>query len=59
MLRLGLRLLVASLFLAAVGWLAIGHWVWEAVRLSSVVCLALGMLLLILNYLRTPDPSGG
>lgn len=59
MLRIGLGLLVVSLVLAAIGWMAIGHWVWEAIRLSSILCLALGMLLLIVEYVRTPDPSGG
>jgi hypothetical protein len=45
--------------LAAVGWLSIEHVFCEAIRLSSMVCLALGFLLLFLNYLRTPDPAGG
>lgn len=58
MLRLGLRLLVAALALAAVGWLSIDYAFFEVLRISSVACLTLGFLLLFVNYVRTPDPAG-
>lgn len=58
MLRLALRLLLAFLVLGAVGWFGYLSLFTEVVRVLAVGCLALGMLLLILDYLRTPDPSG-
>jgi hypothetical protein len=58
MLRLGLRLLLAGVVLVAVGWISLAHWVFEVIRVTAIGCLVLGMLLLIVNYVRTPDPSG-
>jgi hypothetical protein len=58
MLRLALRLLLVSVVLCAVGWLSLAHWAFEVVRVAGVGCLALGIVLLVLDYVRTPDPSG-
>jgi hypothetical protein len=58
MLRLGLRLLLVSVVLCAVGWLSIAHWAFEVVRVAAIGCMALAFVLLILDYVRTPDPSG-
>lgn len=59
MLRVGLRLLLAALVLMAVGWLSLEYVVFEVIRVAAVVCLTVGMLLLIVDYLRTPDPTDG
>jgi hypothetical protein len=58
MLRFSLRFLLLSIALCAVGWLSLAHWAFEVVRVAGVGCLALGLVLLILDYVRTPDPSG-
>lgn len=55
MLRLGLRLLLASVALAGVGWLSIAYPVFEALRLASVVCLTAAFGLILAFYVRTPD----
>ena len=57
MLRLGLWLLFASVGLTLVGWLSLAHWVFEVIRAAAMGSLALGMLLLLVEYLRTPDPA--
>ena len=59
MLRLGLRLLVVAVALMAVGWLSIAHWAFEVVRAASIACLALALVLLILDYARAPEAPGG
>lgn len=59
MLRAGLRLLFAALVLMAVGWLTLVWPVFEVIRVTAVGCLTLGMLLLIVDYVRTPDPTDG
>lgn len=58
MLRLGLRLLLVSVVLCAVGWLSLAHVAFEVVRVAAIACMAVGFALLILDYVRTPDPSG-
>lgn len=58
MLRLGLRLLLVSVVLCAVGWLSLAHVAFEVVRVAAIGCMTLGFTLLILDYVRTPDPSG-
>jgi hypothetical protein len=56
MLKWGLRLLLLSVVLSAIGWLAIGHVVFEVLRVSAGACMVLGILLLIAGYIRTPAP---
>ena len=59
MLRFALRLLIASLVLIGIGWLSLDHGVFELIRLAAIGCMALGFGLLVVNFVRTPDPSGG
>ena len=57
MLRLALRLLAASVVFFAVGYLDSGR-VWcEVVRVAAVAGMTVSFVLLIVNYLRTADPS--
>lgn len=58
MLRLGLRLILIGVLLCALGWISIAYAIFEVIRVVAIGCLALGMLVLILDYVRTPDPSG-
>ncbi len=57
MLRLGLRLLLLAVLLCAVGWLSIAHWIFEVIRVAAITCLTLGFVVLIIDYVRTPDPT--
>jgi hypothetical protein len=57
MLRLGLRLLLVSIILCAIGWLSIAHWIFEVIRVTAIGCMALAFALLILDFIRTPDPT--
>lgn len=57
MLKTGLWLLLASLVLISVGWLSLASVVFEVIRVAAVVCLSLGLLLLFVDYVRTPDPA--
>src|SRR5262245_31467504 len=60
MLRVGLRLLLVSVVLMGIGWLfRIDSAIVEVIRIASIVCLGLGMVLLLINYVRTPDPEDG
>jgi hypothetical protein len=58
MLRWGLRLLFAAVLLFSVGYLGTIAWaVFEWIRIAAAGCLAAGLVLLFINYLRTPDPQ--
>lgn len=57
MLRLGLRLILLSVVLCAIGWLSIAYAIFEFIRVAAIGSMALGMFLLILWYIRTPDPT--
>ena len=56
--RLGLRFLAIGLLLMVIGWIAIGHFAFEIVRVSSITFLTVGMVLLIADYVVTPLPPG-
>ena len=55
MVRAALWLLVAFLVLGAAGWISNAHAAFEALRLASVLCLGAGMLLLAVDYARSPE----
>jgi hypothetical protein len=57
MLRLGLRLLALSVPLFLIGFASLSSGWFEVVRLVGVACLLSGMALLLVNYVRTPDPD--
>jgi hypothetical protein len=56
-LRLGLRLLALAIPLLLIGFASLTSWVYEAFRLAGVGCLTAGVGLLLINYIRTPDPG--
>ena len=56
MLRIGLRLLLAAVILMAIGWISLAHVLFEIVRNAGIACLTLGMILLIVDYIRTGEP---
>ncbi|MFM7150037.1 MAG: hypothetical protein ACKO23_09370 [Gemmataceae bacterium] len=56
--RLGLRFVAIGLLLMVIGWIAIGHFVFEIVRVFSITFLTVGMVLLIADYVVTPLPPG-
>lgn len=58
MLQLGLRLFLAAVVLMAIGWISIAYAVFEVIRVTAVLCLTLAFAVLILDFLRTPDPAG-
>jgi hypothetical protein len=43
--------------LCAIGWLSIAYAIFEFIRVAAIGSMALGMFLLILWYIRTPDPT--
>ena len=57
MLRVGLRLLALSVPLFLIGFASLSSGWFEVVRLIGVACLVVGVLLLLVNYVRTPDPG--
>jgi hypothetical protein len=57
MVRVGLRLLAASVVLFLVGFASLASVWFEVVRLVGVGCLVAGMALLLVHHLRTPDPG--
>lgn len=60
MYRAAMWLLFAFLVLGAVGWWSDAHFLFEAFRLLAVACLTVGMLLLIVDYVRSPEaPNEG
>lgn len=57
MLRCGLRLLLISIPLFFFGFATL-HWaIFEVARLIGVGCAVTGMVLLLLYYARTPEPT--
>ena len=58
MLRLGLRLVALSVPLFLIGFSSLSSGWFEVFRLAGTVCLVAGMVLLLINYIRTPDPGG-
>jgi hypothetical protein len=58
MLRLGLRLVALSVPLFLIGFSSLSSGWFEVVRLAGTACLAVGMALLLINYIRMPDPGG-
>jgi hypothetical protein len=60
MYRVAMWLLFAFLVLGAIGWWTEAYAIFEWFRLAAVGCLALGMLLLIVDYVRSPEaPNEG
>jgi hypothetical protein len=55
---LGLRLLLLAVVLMAVGWTSFAHAVFEVIRVVSILMLSLALGLLIVDFVRTPDPAG-
>jgi hypothetical protein len=58
MLRMGLRLVALSVPLFLIGFSSLSSGWFEVVRLAGAACLITGIVLLIINYIRTPDPGG-
>jgi hypothetical protein len=58
MLRIGLCLLALSVPLFFIGFSSLSSGWFEVVRLIGVACLVAGLALLLINYIRTPDPGG-
>ena len=58
MLRLGLALLAITIPLLLIGFASLTSWVYEAFRLAGIGCMVAGIGLLLVNYIRTPDPGG-
>ena len=60
MIRWGLRLLLLSVLLFAVGFVGAWSGWFEVARLGGVGCLALGLALLLVDHLTAPpDTTGG
>ncbi len=57
MLRMGLRLVALSVPLFLIGFSSLSSVWFEVVRLVGAACLAVGIVLLLINYIRTPDPG--
>jgi hypothetical protein len=57
MLRMGLRLVALSVPLFLIGFSSVSSGWFEVVRLAGTACLGVGMVLLLVNYVRTPDPG--
>ncbi|MBY0229703.1 MAG: hypothetical protein K2W96_10525, partial [Gemmataceae bacterium] len=55
MIRAALWLLLAFVVLGSLGWISNAHGFFEVLRLLAVLCLAAGMLLLIIDYARSPE----
>jgi hypothetical protein len=55
MYRAGLLLLFLFLVLGAIGWWSSDYAWQEWVRLLAVGCMTVGMLLLIIDYARSPE----
>jgi hypothetical protein len=58
MLRMGLRLVALSVPFFFVGFCSVSSGWFEVLRLIGTACLVSGMVLLLINYVRTPDPGG-
>jgi hypothetical protein len=58
MLRMGLRLVAVSVPLFLIGFAGLSSVWFEVARLVGAGCLIVGMVLLLINYVRTPDPGG-
>jgi hypothetical protein len=58
MLRMGLRLVALSVPLYFIGFSSVSSGWFEVLRLIGTACLVTGMVLLLINYIRTPDPGG-
>jgi hypothetical protein len=56
MLRWSLRLLLLSLLLSAVGFTSNAYAVFEVIRVAGGVAMTVGLALLIVWYVRTPQP---
>jgi hypothetical protein len=56
MLRLGLRSLLVGLVLCAIGFVSLGSVWFEALRVAGGFFLSVAVVLLVLNYARTPEP---
>ena len=56
MLRWGLRLLLAAVVLSAVGFITNAYAVFEVMRVVGGLCLAAGVMMLLVWYVRTPQP---
>jgi hypothetical protein len=57
MLRTGLRLVALSVPLFLIGFWSLSSAWFEVVRLIGAACLTVGIVLLLINYVRTPDPE--
>jgi hypothetical protein len=58
MLRMGLRLVAVSVPLFLIGFSSLSSIWFEVARFAGAGCLIVGMVLLLINYVRTPDPGG-
>jgi hypothetical protein len=58
-LRWGLRLLALTIPLLLIGFSSLTAWWYEVFRLAGVGCLTAGIGLLLIDYIRTPDPDPG
>jgi hypothetical protein len=56
MLRWALRLLLASVVLSAIGFITNAHAVFEVIRVVAGVMMTAGVFLLLVWYVRTPQP---
>jgi hypothetical protein len=53
----GLRLLALSIPLLLIGFASLSSVWFEVSRLIGVACIVVGLALLLLNYVLTPDPG--
>ena len=56
MLRWALRLLLASVVLSAIGFITNAYLVFEVLRVFGGLCLMAGVVMLLVWYVRTPQP---
>jgi hypothetical protein len=56
MLRLGLRSLLLALVLSAIGFVSLESVWFEVFRVAGGVFLTVGVVLLLVNYVVTPEP---
>jgi accessory gene regulator protein AgrB len=57
LLQRALTFLAVSVVLMGIGWLSNVSWFWEAIRIAAMLCLAIGIALMLLYYVLTPDPT--
>jgi hypothetical protein len=56
LLRWGLRLLLLAIVFSAIGFLSNQYAVFEVFRVAGGVCMGAGILFLVIEYVRTPQP---